>query len=214
MPRKPAIPGVDRRQQLLEAAFAIFAEQGYEAATTKEITDRAGVNQGLIYFYFESKADIFFATFEHHAQLVLTQLEAIFEQEYDEDPATDLIRIIKQIITVLDTPIAINLLRITHQIASSHIPESPINGQEKWKTVSTLWRPLSQRLCAYLAAQVAAGRLRPVKTDLAASLMTRTLISSIIGRLPGRLARTLPSAQEQAEMIASLFCYGLLPRNE
>src|ERR1700687_1887802 len=112
MPRKPAIPGVDRRQQLLEAAFVIFAEQGFEAATTKEITEWAGVNQGLIYFYFESKADVFFATFEHHSQIVLAQLDLIFEQEHDEDPATDLMHLIQRILMVLDTPSAINLLRI------------------------------------------------------------------------------------------------------
>ena len=50
MSRKPAMPGVDRRQQILEAALSVFAERGFEAATNKEITERAGVNQGLIYF--------------------------------------------------------------------------------------------------------------------------------------------------------------------
>jgi hypothetical protein len=125
-----------------------------------------------------------------------------------------LTRIIWQIITVLETPNAINLLRITHQIASSHTPEGPISGQEKWQAMSTLWKHLSQRLRTYLDSQVALGKLRPVRTDLAASLMTRTLVSSIVGRLPGRLPRVVPSTQEQAEMIVTLFCYGLLPRNE
>jgi len=78
MPRKPAIPGVDRRQQLLEVALVVFAEQGFEAATTKEITDRAGVNQGLIYFYFESN-DL--CTFYHIPPLdprdFLTHTEAL-----------------------------------------------------------------------------------------------------------------------------------------
>src|SRR5215469_18561032 len=210
MPRKPAIPGINRRQQLLEVALTVFAEQGFEAATTKEITDCAGVNQGLIYFYFESKADIFLATFEHHARLVLAQLDTIFEQEHDEDPATDLTRLLRQIMVVLDTPQASNLLRMMHQVASSRTPEGPISGQEKWQAVSMLWKHLSQLLCAYLDTQVARGKLRPVKTGLAASLMTRTLLSSIVGRLPDRLVQVLPSTQEQAEMIATLFCYGLL----
>jgi hypothetical protein len=50
MPRKPAMPGIDRRQNILDAALSVFAEQGFEAATNKEIEERAGVNQGLIYF--------------------------------------------------------------------------------------------------------------------------------------------------------------------
>ena len=77
----------------------------------------------------------------------------------------------------------------------------PSLSQEKWQAVSMLWKHLSQRLCAYLDSQVARGRLRPVKTDLAASLMTRTLLSSIGGRVPGRLAHILPSTQEQADFI-------------
>ncbi len=93
-----------------------------EPLPEEEITDRAGVNQGLIYFYFESKADIFLASFEHHARLVLAQLDTVFEQEHDEDPATDLTHLLQQIITVLDTPNAINLLRMMHQIASSRTP--------------------------------------------------------------------------------------------
>jgi len=40
MPRKPAVPGVDRRQNILDAALSVFAEQGFEAATNKEITER------------------------------------------------------------------------------------------------------------------------------------------------------------------------------
>jgi AcrR family transcriptional regulator len=35
MARRPAEPGVDRRQQILGAALDVFAEQGYEGATTK-----------------------------------------------------------------------------------------------------------------------------------------------------------------------------------
>src|SRR5215467_3292274 len=116
MPRKPAVPGVDRRQQILEAALSVFAEQGFEAATNKEITERAGVNQGLIYFYFESKADVFFAAFEHHARFVIAQLDAVFEHGRDEDLASGLARLLRQIVAVLDTPRTINLLRIVHQV--------------------------------------------------------------------------------------------------
>jgi AcrR family transcriptional regulator len=214
MPRTPAKSGVERRQQLLEAALAVFAERGFEAATTKEITERAGVNQGLIYFYFQSKADVFFATFEHHAQLVLAQLDPIFEQERDADPATGLARLLRRIMTVLDTPPAINLLRIMHQIAGGRAPEGPLSGREEQRSLGMLWEYLTRRLCAYLDVQVARGKLRPVNTALAAALMTRTMLSAIGGRSQATLARARPSAQEQAEMIATLFCYGLLPREE
>jgi AcrR family transcriptional regulator len=214
MPRKSSMPGVDRRQQLLEVAFSIFAERGFESTTTKEITEKAGVNQGLIYFYFESKADIFFATFEYHAQLVLAQFDAVFEQEHDEDLTTDLTRLLLQIMTVLDMPQAVKLLRIMHQFTGS-LPPRPLSEhtEQRWRSISMVWKHLTQRLNVYLTDQVTSGKIRLVNTHLAAGVIARTMLSSV-GRSQSNLARMLPSQQEHAEMIVSLFCYGLLPRNE
>jgi len=211
MPRKPAVPGVDRRQNILDAALSVFAEQGFEAATNKEITERAGVNQGLIYFYFESKADVFFAAFEHHARFVMAQLDAVFEEVRDEDPATGLAWLLRRIVTVLDTPRAINLLRIMHQVRGSHTPGGALSSQEKQRSVGMLAEHLGRRLYEYLEAQIVRGALWPVKGGLAAYLMTTTLISSIGAR--GQGSQEQPSQQALADTIALLFCYGLLPRD-
>jgi AcrR family transcriptional regulator len=40
------------KKALLEAAVAVFAERGFDGATTKEVAARAGVNEGLIQRYF------------------------------------------------------------------------------------------------------------------------------------------------------------------
>jgi len=50
------------RSALLEAARELFEEKGYAGATTREIADRAGVNEGLIFRHFECKANLFSAT--------------------------------------------------------------------------------------------------------------------------------------------------------
>lgn len=52
---------VDRREALLEAATELFVEKGYAAAGTREIADRAGVNLGMIPYYFGSKGKLFVA---------------------------------------------------------------------------------------------------------------------------------------------------------
>lgn len=49
----------DSRETLLSAAGEIFAEQGYEAATVKEITDRAGVNVASVNYYFRDKLGLY-----------------------------------------------------------------------------------------------------------------------------------------------------------
>jgi AcrR family transcriptional regulator len=47
------------RQNLLEAAEAVFAEEGFYNASMVKITGRAGVAQGTFYLYFSSKQQIF-----------------------------------------------------------------------------------------------------------------------------------------------------------
>ena len=53
----------DRRQQILEAAIAYFAEVGFEGAT-RGLAERLGVTQPLIYRYFPSKDDLIRAVYE------------------------------------------------------------------------------------------------------------------------------------------------------
>jgi AcrR family transcriptional regulator len=48
-----------RRQQILGAAFDIFSQKGFDAATTAEIARAAGVAEGTIYNYFPSKRELF-----------------------------------------------------------------------------------------------------------------------------------------------------------
>ncbi len=43
------------RERILEAALACFSELGYDGATTRAIAGRAGVNVGLIKYYFDGK---------------------------------------------------------------------------------------------------------------------------------------------------------------
>jgi len=46
------------KKALIAAAVAVFAERGYDGATTKEVAARAGVNEGLIQRYFGGKAGL------------------------------------------------------------------------------------------------------------------------------------------------------------
>ena len=48
-------PAADARAKILEAGLAVFADEGFVGTTTREIAGRAGVNLGLIKYYFGSK---------------------------------------------------------------------------------------------------------------------------------------------------------------
>jgi len=52
-----------RRQQILDAAVAYFAEAGF-GVQTRELSRRIGVSQPLLYRYFPSKQDLIAAVFD------------------------------------------------------------------------------------------------------------------------------------------------------
>lgn len=49
----------ETRWRLLQAATEVFAEVGYRAATTREISRRAGVNLASIHYHFGDKAELY-----------------------------------------------------------------------------------------------------------------------------------------------------------
>ena len=51
--------GAERKQQLLDAAARLFAEQGYAATRVVDIVDAAAVAKGLFYWYFDNKEALF-----------------------------------------------------------------------------------------------------------------------------------------------------------
>lgn len=51
----------ERREEIIKAAVSLFARQGFERTTTREIAAAAGISEGTIYKYFASKQEILFA---------------------------------------------------------------------------------------------------------------------------------------------------------
>jgi AcrR family transcriptional regulator len=60
-----------RQSCLIEAATAVFAEKGYDAATTRAVAERAGVSEGLIHRYFGGKRGLLLAILDAKAETIL-----------------------------------------------------------------------------------------------------------------------------------------------
>lgn len=53
------LPAAERRVQLLDAALALFAAEGFQAATMDAVAAEAGVTKPVLYQHFSSKRDLF-----------------------------------------------------------------------------------------------------------------------------------------------------------
>lgn len=78
--------GLERKQQLLDAAAALFASKGYATTRIADICAAAGVAKGLFYWYFPTK-DSLFAELVRTMRLQLRRTQAA-SMDPDADPMT------------------------------------------------------------------------------------------------------------------------------
>jgi AcrR family transcriptional regulator len=55
----PEVSEENTRDKILNAAGEVFAEQGFEGATVRAITERAGVNLAAVNYHFRDKAELY-----------------------------------------------------------------------------------------------------------------------------------------------------------
>jgi AcrR family transcriptional regulator len=67
-----------RRAQILAAAMACFARQGYHATSMDDVVRESGLSVGAIYSYFPSKEELFLTLSEDRAEQTLAYLNDLF----------------------------------------------------------------------------------------------------------------------------------------
>ncbi len=91
-PPKRRTPAVVRKL-LLEAAGGVFAERGFSGATTREIADRAGVAEPLLFRHFGSKAKLFLeAVLSPFGEFVAEEIRTFEAQRAEPWSNEDLMR--------------------------------------------------------------------------------------------------------------------------
>ncbi len=68
--------GTIRREQIVEAAVAIIAEQGIQNLSLSEIEKRAEMSRGQLTYYFHTKEDILLAVFDRMMQMMRERAKA------------------------------------------------------------------------------------------------------------------------------------------
>lgn len=74
--RRTRRPRAEREAEILEAARVTFAELGYGAAPVAEIAARAGVVEGTVYSYFESKRALLIAVMQGFYEGLIADTES------------------------------------------------------------------------------------------------------------------------------------------
>lgn len=71
---------IDKREAILEAAFSVFAREGYAQATVQDIADHAGVAKPTIYNHFGDKDTLFLRAMVAAADTVSSENLAVVDR--------------------------------------------------------------------------------------------------------------------------------------
>ncbi|MFF1299348.1 MULTISPECIES: TetR/AcrR family transcriptional regulator [unclassified Streptomyces] len=90
MPRnRQQIPREERAGDLLAAATELFLAKGYDKTTMADISAAAGVARGNVYWYFDSKDDIFAAVMD---RMLSREIRTLSAEQAGADPLSRLVR--------------------------------------------------------------------------------------------------------------------------
>jgi TetR/AcrR family transcriptional repressor of qacA len=80
----------DKLDRLFEAATERFGEDGYNETTMESIAEEAGVSKGTLYYYFDSKEELFLELFRDW----LKKFEQLWEEEdFEDSPVRELVHL-------------------------------------------------------------------------------------------------------------------------
>jgi AcrR family transcriptional regulator len=152
-----------RRQQLLDAALAVFVDKGIDGATVKDITAAAGVTQGLLYHYFDSKNAIVLAILQERG--FLPELRRLLAAAPDRPAEV----VLPELAAGFHRLLAEHGELVALFFAAGRANPAVRAGLQGFVAEG-------QRLLAdYLTTRVAAGELRPHDTRATAQLLLSTV---------------------------------------
>ena len=149
----------DTEAKILEAARSVFIRHGTSGARMQEIAAEAGVNQALLHYYFRSKEQLSIAVFAQAASRLFPALLQILASDASLDAK------IEQIVAIYHENLAKNPFLPGYVISElHHHPEriQTVLGRIGGGDPRNALAPVFLRLNEQIAAEVAAGRMRPI----------------------------------------------------
>jgi len=165
----------DRPGEIVDAAFAAFADKGYAATRVDEVAKRAGVSKGLLYLYFKTKEELFKAVVKN---VVVRRVDAvILDLEESDLSAEEFMRgpLLKFMKRVPGSPITIVI-----RLLLSEGPRHPDLVDYYWENVVS--RGLAA-ISTFVERGVERGEFRPTAVNDLPQLVLAPMMLSMIWQL-------------------------------
>jgi AcrR family transcriptional regulator len=163
-----------RRNQILDAAAEVFAEKGFHRTTTKDIAGKAGIAEGTIYNYFDSKDDLLIGMMSR-----LTELETL------GDELTEALQGDVRDFFVEMFRHRVESLERSQGILRAVLPEVIANGELREYYYQRFVLRVAGLLEQYVKARIELGHIRPVDAALATRAVQAMFVGLFVMRIFG-----------------------------
>lgn len=175
----------DTRMRILAATRDLFARKGRRGTTTREVAERAGVNEATLFRHFGNKEALITACVQHHCRA--TELEETIGA-LDGDLEQDLIEIGEALFERM-TPLRDLIVRSL----AEEDEEAGIVGTEAWRPQLAIHAVVVE----YMSRRVQRGELRGDPRWLA-----KIFMGMVFARVMGRNKLPDPTDMTQREITA------------
>ncbi|MGE7693315.1 TetR/AcrR family transcriptional regulator [Lysinibacillus sp. NPDC094177] len=74
-----------KKQLIMEKALELFSEQGFEATSVQQITERCGISKGAFYLSFKTKDELLISMVENYLQQFVTDVDQVVRSSLSKD---------------------------------------------------------------------------------------------------------------------------------
>jgi AcrR family transcriptional regulator len=191
-----------RRNQILDAAAQVFAEKGFHRATTREIASTAGISEGTIYNYFDSKEDLMVGLMTRLAGL--ETLDEELTEALHGDLRDFFVTVYRHRLDFVDQ---------AQEMVLAVLPEVLINPRLRERFYQRFVLRAATSLERYVQTRIDMGHIRPVEASLAARALHGAFVGLLLFRVLGDEA-VLAGWDDCPEVLAAIFLDGLRPRTD
>jgi AcrR family transcriptional regulator len=189
-----------RRTQILDAAAQVIAEKGFHRATTREIARVAGVSEGTIYNYFDSKDGLLIGILAR-----LAELESLDEELMEAlrgDVRDFFIAMFRQ---------RMGRIQQGQEMLQAVLPEVMVNPELRERFYQQFVLRIATLLERYIETRVELGHIQPVDATLVVRAMQGMFIGMLVLRILGD-EPLLAGWGDVPDVLATMIFDGLSPR--
>jgi TetR/AcrR family transcriptional regulator len=150
----------DRRDQLLNIAKRLFAENGFENTTTKAIAAAAGVSEAIIFRHFSTKEELYASLLDHKADEIGIRAwgRELADCAANEDDEGLVLSVVKHILEADRRDPQFRKLML----------QAALSGHPLHKITAQRLLPLHRLLCSYIKKRQKRGAFQKCDAMLAA----------------------------------------------